>query len=215
MKKRTPGRSRTLSYDRKRSELTIRIADALLAAGVAQIPLRDLASRLGTSDRMLLYYFRDKEELVETSLLEVSSRLATLLGAKLSSRRTSAAQLLGKAAPLLASPAVAPFMTVWADISARASRGEEPFRTLARDSVRRWMGWLEARLGVEDGERRRDMAAAILTILEGARLLEVSLPNASQRAIEFLSGSLNGGFRRRVAGSRRRVASKRRRPDRT
>src|SRR4051812_36890448 len=118
----------------KRSALVARIADVLMANGMAQIPLRDLAAELGTSDRMLLYYFDDKVDLVTASLQAVSARLeAVLVGA--SDLRGAPEAVLVAATALFGSPPIAPFMNVWADISARGGRGEEPFRSIAQDSV--------------------------------------------------------------------------------
>ena len=50
------------SVDR-RGELLDRMAAHLLAHGLEGANLRPLARAAGTSDRMLLYYFADKEEL--------------------------------------------------------------------------------------------------------------------------------------------------------
>jgi AcrR family transcriptional regulator len=174
------------NHQAKRIELVGRIADALLARGVAQIALRELADELGTSDRMLLYYFEDKEALVKASLAEVSTRLSALLGSGFPDRKSSAAKILRKAIPLFATPAIAPFMTVWADIAARGSRREEPFMTVARDSVHQWLQWLEVRLDFDETAARRDMAVAILTILEGTRLLDSTVPGASKSAARVL-----------------------------
>ncbi len=178
-------------FEVKRLALLRQIADALLQAGVAQIPLRELAAQLGTSDRMLLYYFKDKDDLVRSSLAEISSRLAAKLGAAPSLRKAGPKALLDRAVALFAAPALTPFMTVWADLSALGSRGEEPFRSLASQSVQWWLGWLEQRLDVKDYSNRRDLAAAILTVLEGARLLEANAPGSTAGAVGILSRGLS------------------------
>jgi AcrR family transcriptional regulator len=173
----------------KRLELIGKIADILLIEGVAQFPLRDLAKRLGTSDRMLLYYFEDKADLVHAAIVEVSSRLGAVLAASFPDDRRTPVQVLNTTAQLLASPAFSPFMNVWADISARGGRGEEPFRTIARQSVKSWLEWLDARLAVPDAASRRSVASALLVVMEGVRLLESAAPGAASGVTEFLSGS--------------------------
>jgi AcrR family transcriptional regulator len=177
------------AFEARRALLTGRIADALLRAGVAQIPLRTLAARLRTSDRMLLYYFEDKDELVRCSLREVSGRLAALLALP---GRMSADKLLGVIVPLFAQPAFGPFMNVWADLASRGVRGEEPFCALARESVRWWLEWLEQRLDLEAGAQRRTAALAILAVVEGSRLLEASVPGAAAAAAGVLRRGLGG-----------------------
>jgi AcrR family transcriptional regulator len=50
----------------RREELTEAAADYLLDHGLIGLSLRPLAAALGTSDRMLLYHFADKDDLVAT-----------------------------------------------------------------------------------------------------------------------------------------------------
>jgi AcrR family transcriptional regulator len=185
------GREASTRRRAKRADFIAQIADVLLAAGVAQIPLRDLAAALGTSDRMLLYYFDDTADLVQASLQEISTRLAALLPGSAGDKIDPQAMLNG-AAPLFASEAMSPFMNVWADISARGGRGEEPFRMIARRSVEGWLSWLEARLDVPKAERRT-VATAILTVVEGARLLEASSPGSTKGVAEILARSFGSG----------------------
>jgi AcrR family transcriptional regulator len=178
------------AFASKRSALVQRIADELLAAGVAQIPLRDLAARLNTSDRMLLYYFKDKEDLVLSSLAEISSRLAATLGSTLPAGKSSPDAILKRIIPLFSSSNVSTSLTVWADISARGYRREEPFLTLTRESVRWWLEWLEQRLDMNPGKERRDMAAAVLTVVEGARQLATLAPDRAKHGVTLLARSL-------------------------
>lgn len=48
----------------KRQLILNQIADHLLAAGLKDASLRHLAAAIGASDRMLLHYFVDKDELM-------------------------------------------------------------------------------------------------------------------------------------------------------
>ncbi|MGW2746305.1 TetR/AcrR family transcriptional regulator [Streptomyces sp. NPDC001450] len=52
----------------KRRDLLDRVRDYLLHNGLAELSLRPLARALGTSDRMLLYYFGTKERMVAEAL---------------------------------------------------------------------------------------------------------------------------------------------------
>ena len=58
-----------------------RMADHLLLEGMSAASLRPLAAAAGTSDRMLLYYFADKDELVAATLDRVAARLTAMLDA--------------------------------------------------------------------------------------------------------------------------------------
>ena len=65
-----------------RRELAIEaMADYLLAHGLEAATLRQLAEAAGTSDRMLLYYFTDRDELLSATLERIAARLAAKLDA--------------------------------------------------------------------------------------------------------------------------------------
>jgi hypothetical protein len=53
-----------------------------------------------------------------------------------------------------------------------------------------WLGWLEERLDMEAGLGRRDAAIAILTVIEGVRLLEAFVPNLTAGAVPILSSAI-------------------------
>jgi AcrR family transcriptional regulator len=179
------------AYQTRRAELLDRIVSALLDAGVAQIPLRDLARELGTSDRMLLYYFKDKSDLVQASLRQVSMRLSVVLEQLLPAKRMPPGKMLKQVIPLFSSATILPYMAVWADISARGGRGEEPFRAITGTSVAWWLNWIEARLDLAAGPRRQSVAAALLTVVEGTRLLEATTPGSTRSALELLAHGLS------------------------
>jgi len=59
----------------RRAELLEKIVDALLETGAADLSLRPLAERVGTSARLLIYHFETKEALVDAALAEVRGRI--------------------------------------------------------------------------------------------------------------------------------------------
>ena len=59
--------------DERREAAIERMADHVLAEGLAAATLRPLAAAAGTSDRMLLYYFADKDELLTATLARISA----------------------------------------------------------------------------------------------------------------------------------------------
>jgi AcrR family transcriptional regulator len=66
----------------RRTELLDEIVDALLEGGVAELSLRPLAERVGTSARLLIYHFETKEKLLASALRQVRARIATSLTAR-------------------------------------------------------------------------------------------------------------------------------------
>jgi len=176
----------------RRREVARRVADFFIATGVADAPLRDLAAELGISDRMLLYYFRDKAELVEAALAEVIARFDALSPASPQPGRRAPDAVLRTALHLLTVEAIAPYMKVWADILARGGRSEIPFKEVSRRLVESALTSLEAQLDVEDPAERRRVAVGILSILEGMWLLEVAAPGSTQGAADVVSVGRRG-----------------------
>ncbi|MDX3533740.1 TetR/AcrR family transcriptional regulator [Streptomyces sp. MB09-01] len=63
----------------KRADLLRRVREYVIGNGLADLSLRPLAKALGTSDRMLLYYFGSKDRLVAEALAQDEGRPLVLL----------------------------------------------------------------------------------------------------------------------------------------
>lgn len=66
----------------RRHELLEEIVDAFLASGTAELSLRPLAEKVGTSARLLIYHFKTKEKLVTAALEQVRLRVEESLKAR-------------------------------------------------------------------------------------------------------------------------------------
>jgi AcrR family transcriptional regulator len=71
----------------RRSELLSKIVEELLTRGAADLSLRPLGERVGSSARLLIYHFNSKEELVAAALSEVRRHIGASLYARASRRR--------------------------------------------------------------------------------------------------------------------------------
>ncbi len=142
----------------------------LLRRGVATLSLRPLAAELGTSDRMLLYYFGTREQLLVAALDEVGRQLQEALVAALPGPPVAPEQVVRQVWPVLTTPAVDAHLRLYLEISGLAVRGREPFGTAGREVARAWLGWIGERLDVAP-ERRDAAAAGVLGVLDGLLLL--------------------------------------------
>ena len=93
----------------KRTDLLDRVADHMLATGL-DASLRPLAAAIGTSDRMLLYYFPDKATLMSAVLERIASRLAAMLGAAVPIERATGTELTRLLWETVRKPAFRPYM---------------------------------------------------------------------------------------------------------
>ncbi|WP_448586778.1 TetR family transcriptional regulator [Thermaurantiacus sp.] len=152
----------------RREAATARMADHVLAHGLAASGLRALAAAAGTSDRMLLYYFATKEEILSTVLGTIARRLLAALDAAVpEGERLGEAELLARLLEALEAPALKPFMAVWLELAAASARGVEPHRSIGGAIADGFLAWLGTRLDSED----RQAPARVLLTLEGCALL--------------------------------------------
>lgn len=88
----------------ERERLLALVADHILANGVGSLTLRGLSRAVGSNNRMLIYYFGSKEQMISAGLVEVYSRFPRL--------RRALDGLVG------VEPLDARLQRVWLDISA-------------------------------------------------------------------------------------------------
>lgn len=160
-----------MSIREARREAAIeRMADHVLAEGLAGASLRPLARAVGTSDRMLLYYFRDKDELLAVTLERVALRLAALLEAAVPAGTRLPPETLLQAVWMgMSSPAMQPFLRVWLELAAGSARGEQPHRETAGRIADLFHAWLADRVETANADQ---VAAELFVKLEGAMLIE-------------------------------------------
>lgn len=160
--------------DEQRQRVIECLAAHLLATGLAQSSLRQLADAAGVSDRMLLYYFRDKTEVLASAMQRVAGELAERLAAALpADERLPPAELIGRALRLTTGKAMRPYMRLWIQVVAAAARDEAPFADVARAITAGFLAWIDARLEVDATHDRAATAASILALIDGAALVEI------------------------------------------
>ncbi len=118
-----PAPTATKSDDR-RAAIIERLADHVLAHGLTASSLRPLAKAAATSDRMLLYYFKDKNEIVAATLECISARMVVLMGPRTASTPQSFTALRAQLAGIVLDPVFWPYMRVWLETASRAAHGD-------------------------------------------------------------------------------------------
>lgn len=157
--------------DIRRQALTEKIADHLLAEGLQGASLRPLAAAAGTSDRMLLHYFENKEELLGAALQCVTTRLMTLLESARAEPMPVQA-LLPLLVGMLKDPFVRPFLRLWLELAAQAAADDAMYRAIGRNIGEGFFDWIAAALHVDREEDRLSTASLALATLEGLVLLD-------------------------------------------
>jgi AcrR family transcriptional regulator len=155
--------------------------DALLAGavgyvldhGVTTLSLRPLAAALGTSDRMLLYYFGTREALVGAILERIADQLRDLLVAVLPDEPLPPAQVLAAALGALGSASARRPLALWLQVVGIAATGEPAFAAAAARVVEEWTTWLAGHVDAPEHERRA-AAAAVIAVIDGLVVLDAA-----------------------------------------
>lgn len=153
----------------KRQALSRQVAAHLLSEGLADSGIRALARAAGTSDRMLIYYFGSKEDLVRESAGLIVAGLAEQLDLLLGSGRRPRARLLDELTRACTDPAFFPMIQLWFEVVGLAARGVSPYRQLSHDIAGVFIDWIERHLLVKQQAAASDLFAH----LEGRMLLHV------------------------------------------
>jgi AcrR family transcriptional regulator len=155
----------------RRAMLVTGLADHVLAHGLATASLRSLAQAANTSDRMLLYYFTDKADLLAAILAEIAARLTRQLQAITSPGPLPPEPLRQRLTQRLLAPDLWPYMKLWLEIAAGAAAGDPLLRSVGEELARGFLAWGAAQLALPPEADRATEAARLLIAVEGSVLL--------------------------------------------
>lgn len=163
-----------------REEILAAALDTAFAEGLSQLTFGRVAKRLGISDRMVVYYFPSKEDLVGDVLAALGLRLQEALAPAFTAPAADHTALLRTAWPVLAQPAADPVFALFLEAAGLAAAGREPYRSVVPVLMEGWVAWA-AELLVGTPSQRRAEAAAAIAMLDGLLLLR-HLAGADQAA---------------------------------
>ena len=154
----------------RRDELAEAATDYALEHGLIGLSLRPLAEALGTSDRMLLYHFADKDDLVATILRTTVSRSAQSLR-ELPAPRDLRSAVLELWRAVTTGPQER-CQRLYVEAAALGLFGREPYATTVRETNAEWGSAVSAHFQ-RAGLRRA--AARQATVLVDAAFMGLQL----------------------------------------
>lgn len=182
-----------MAKDPERRELWTRQAtDYALQNGLIGLSLRPLAASLGTSDRMLLYHFGTKDDLVAAVLRDSNDRAVEAIHALEPSADLRAA--VHDLWSVAHSPAFEPCTRLYVEAAALGLLGREPYATVVCEANDRWLQSFVTHL-TRSGVRR-PLAKRAATIIDAAFLgFQLDAPldigtNARNRAVADLADAV-------------------------
>ena len=157
----------------RREDLAEAATDDVLEHGLLGLSLRPLAARLGTSDRMLLYHFAGKDDLVATVLRVSNDRSVARIGSLAPSADVHSAVLDLWAA--VRSPQLDRCQRVYVEAAALGLFGREPYAGVVREANAVWLTAVAEHLIASGMPRER--APRAVALLDAAFMgLQLDLP---------------------------------------
>ena len=149
------------------------LAAHVLQHGLGGASLRPLAKAAGTSDRMLIYHFGNKQTLVSDLLQYIadiySAALELAIGeTRAQTREECVTRILEQARQ----PTMQAFLVLWWEIVAGCARDLPGYKDAADKMMAKQLMWLE-KLMPEDDPDPAGGTRYLMTIIEGALMLNV------------------------------------------
>ena len=169
------------------------MAPHVLANGLATASLRPLAKAARTSDRMLIYHFGSKEELVAALLDYLAQSFSDGLdAARPTEPAGSRAECLAQIVPLIRRPELAGHLRIWFEAVSHAKAGEPIYAKAVHEIQAYFLNWVQLRLPVDDPDPEA-ATALILTILDGIEMLDATGHSATADQAVALFAQISDG----------------------
>ena len=189
-----------VSVTDRRDELVAAATVWVLEHGLSGLSLRPLAKALGTSDRMLMYYFGSRDGLVAAISDFAGQQLVAAMPAIDPAHPPRSAKVwLDGAWALFSDDAIRPAMQLLFELDALAARSPGPARDAAAAVTARWLAVVDdalAALGVAT-RRRRELTPVIAAAMVGLALehlvVETSSGPAALRALARIIDDARAG----------------------
>jgi len=152
--------------EKHRIVLLDRICDYITENGVADLSLRPLALAVDSSPRVLLYYFRSKEDLIVEVLESARARQRALFGKMRLGSDAGHEDVCVAIWNVMSAPKSEPLFRLFFEVYALALQDRTRFMNFRERAVEDWLVFLEGPL-LRQGYRRSD-ARAIGTMIVAA-----------------------------------------------
>ena len=137
----------------------------LIKHGLTDLSLRPLAKAVGSSPRVLLYYFGSKERMVVEVLAEVRRQQRAVYGQVEVASFAEACQIIWNR---ISAPGSEPLFRLFFEVYGIALRRPQLYRAFLRDTIEDWLGLITDGL-CREGYRRQDSRAFATIVLAGMR----------------------------------------------
>lgn len=157
-----------------------------LESGFSGLTYAKVADHLGTSDRMVVYYFPTKTDLISAVVGELAQGLFGVLGSAMGDAPLTGRQAVEVSWPVFARRRNDPVFRLFFELVGLSNARVEPYVELCGSILREWAAWLEPRMAVAASRRRAEALSAMAQV-DGLLLLRQTLgARSADEAFEAL-----------------------------
>jgi AcrR family transcriptional regulator len=180
-----------VGHKHDKPELVNAAVQAAMEEGLSQLTFGRLAKRIGISDRMVVYYFPTKDDLIGEVLVSLGAQLQELLERAFGTERLSADELGRRAWPILTTSNADRIFGVFFEVAGQAAAGIEPYKKFAPILVDSWVEWMLPYIEGTNKTVRRKRTLGLVAQLDGLLLLRqlagASAANTAASQLGFAS----------------------------
>lgn len=148
------------------------MAAYVLEHGLNTASLRPLARAAGTSDRMLIYHFTSKDQLVAELLQYLSDDMAEKLDLALPPKRAETMQqCMEHILVLLRTEEFGRYLRLWLDILAQAGQGHADHKETGKKMIDSYLSWLKNHVPLDTPDPDKTVSL-MLTLIDGIIVLD-------------------------------------------
>jgi len=160
---------------------------AALDEGLSQLTFGRLAKRLVVNDRIIVYYFPTKHDLIAEVIGAIGLELQNELDGALTTKAADHRELAAAAWPVVSTPRATQVFALFFEAIGLAAIGRDPYRTLVPDLFGAWIDWASAHIDGTNTHRRQEAESAV-AIIDGLLLLRLLAgPESADRAARTLT----------------------------
>jgi AcrR family transcriptional regulator len=176
----------TMRHRHTREEILAGALATTFEVGLSQLTYGRVAKHLDINDRVVVYYFPSKDELVTEVLLSVGLELQETLAPAFAEPVADHLELVRRTWPLVTTTDADPVFGLFFEANGLAAAGRAPYDELVPQLVEAWIAWAAERIEATPARRRAEAAAAI-ALIDGLLLLrQLAGPAEAERAAKRL-----------------------------
>lgn len=153
-------------FDLKKHAILEVLSKYILENGIKIASLRNMAEAASTSDRMLLHYFKDKEEIMTLTLAFITEKFIEILE-KTRVKKMSFKDLMPYLYGSIKTIELKPYIRLCLELISLSANKDEPYYSIARQIGDTFYEWIDKAIIIKDHNEREEILSMALVTVEG------------------------------------------------